>query len=200
MKLNVMFTIAAILLILIAIVSFLAPVLPALGATNAYGTFGMMIGAACMLSLGVIAWLVRNAEASKTRDALVLGYTLLFGLWAVESLVGQFGQFGALPAHNASWVIALIQAFIAVGFFMAGKSSMSKSASYASCIAPTSVVPHADECRALWSKAMCFLPNIGRPNHSPERTRPARDFRSIVVLAGPLTSRPLGSSTSARAI
>jgi len=129
MKLNVMFTIAAISLILIAIGTFLATVLPALGTTNAFGTFGMMIGAVCMLSLGVIAWLVRNAEASKTRDALVLGYTLLFALWAVVSLIGQFGQFSDLSGHKFSWLIALIQALIAVGFYTAGKSSMSKSAS-----------------------------------------------------------------------
>ena len=129
MKLNVMFTIAAISLILSAIGTFLAPVLPALGTTNAYGTFGMMIAAVCMLSLGVIAWLVRNAEASKTRDSLVLGYTFLFALWAVVSLIGQFGQFSELSGHKFSWVIASIQALIAVGFFMAGKSRMAKSAS-----------------------------------------------------------------------
>jgi hypothetical protein len=83
------------------------------------------VGAVGWLSLGVIAWLVRNAEASKTRDALVLGYTLLFAVWAIISLIGQFGPFAALPGHTGSWVIALI----AVGFFVAGRSSMSKSAS-----------------------------------------------------------------------
>jgi len=130
MKLNVMFIIAAIVLILLSLLSLLAPAAPAaFGVMDAGQYFAIMIGAVGWLSLGVIAWLVRNAEASKTRDALVLGYTLLFGLWAVVSLIGQFGQFGALPAHNASWVIALIQALIAAGFFVAGRSSMSKSTS-----------------------------------------------------------------------
>ena len=129
MKLNVMFIIAAIVLVLLSLLSLLAPVAPgALGVVGAAQYFSIMVGAVGWLSLGVVAWLVRNAEASKTRDSLVLGYTLLFGLWAVVSLIGQFGQFAALPAHNASWVVALIQALIAVGFFVAGRSSMSKSA------------------------------------------------------------------------
>ncbi|OGO70931.1 MAG: hypothetical protein A2Z37_02030 [Chloroflexi bacterium RBG_19FT_COMBO_62_14] len=130
MKLDVMFTIAAIVLVLLSLLSLLTPAAPAaFGVIDAAQYFSIMIGAVGWLSLGVIAWLVRNAEASKTRDVLVLGYTLLFGLWAVVSLIGQFGQFGALPAHDASWVIALIQALIAVGFFVAGRSSMTKSAS-----------------------------------------------------------------------
>ena len=34
-----------------------------------------------------------------------------------------------MPSNNISWVIGLIQGLIAVGFFMAGKASMSKNAS-----------------------------------------------------------------------
>src|SRR3972149_6087062 len=130
MKLNVMFVIAAIVLILLSLLSLLAPVAPAaFGAFDAAQYFSIMVGAVAWLSLGVIAWLVRNAEASKTRDALVLGYTLLFAVWAIISLIGQFGTFGALPGHNASWVIALIQALIAVGFLIAGRASMSAQTS-----------------------------------------------------------------------
>jgi uncharacterized membrane protein len=125
MKLNVMFTIAAIFLTLIGILSLLAPALPALGNTDANGNFGIMIGGAALLSLGVIAWLVRNAEASKTRDSVVLGYTLVFALLALISLYGQLN----IPDRNGSWAIGLVWVLIAVGFFMAGKSSMSKSAS-----------------------------------------------------------------------
>jgi hypothetical protein len=130
MKLNVMFTIAAIFLVLSSLLTLLAPLAPAMfGVVDAAQYFAFMTGAAGWLSLGVIAWFVRNADASKTRDTLVMGYTLLFGLWAVASLIGQFGQFGALPAHSASWVVALVQALIAVGFFVAGRSTMSKSTS-----------------------------------------------------------------------
>ena len=125
MKLNVMFTIAAVLLILIGILSLFAP--PAMfGTTDVAAAFSGKLGGVSWLSLGVMAWLVRNAEASKTRDSVVLGYTLLFALWAVVSVYGSFLD---MPNANISWIPALIQALLAVGFFMAGKASMSKGAS-----------------------------------------------------------------------
>ena len=124
MKLNVMFTIAAILLILLGILALFAP--PALvGTTDVATAFSGKLGGVSWLSLGIMAWLVRNAEASKTRDSVVLGYTFLFGLWAVVSVYGSFLD---MPNANISWIPALIQALIAVGFFMAGKASMSTSA------------------------------------------------------------------------
>ena len=78
MKLNVMFTIAAIVLILMGLFSFFAP--PALAGTDATAAFSAKINGVVSLSLGVMAWLVRNDRPSKTRDSVVLGYTLLFVL------------------------------------------------------------------------------------------------------------------------
>jgi hypothetical protein len=125
MKLNTMFTIAAILLIFVAIVSLFVP--PAmLGTTDASAAFEGKLGGVTWLSLGVMAWLVRNAEASKTRDSVVLGYTILFALLAVVSVYGSFLD---MPTAKISWGPALIWALLAVGFFMAGKASMSTSAS-----------------------------------------------------------------------
>ena len=121
MKLNVMFTIAAIVLILMGLLSFFAP--PALRGTDLSAAFSTKIVGVISLSLGVMAWLLRNAEASKTRDSVVLGYTLLFALWAAVSLYGVF--LVDMPAHNISWGPALIQALLAIGFFMAGRASMS---------------------------------------------------------------------------
>ena len=121
MKLNVMFTIAAIVMVLFAILSLFAP--PALAGTDPSATFSAKIIGVVLLSLGVMAWLVRNAEPSKTRDSVVLGYTLLFALWAAVSLYGVF--LVDMPAHNISWGPALIQALLAIGFFMAGRASMS---------------------------------------------------------------------------
>ncbi len=124
MKLNVMFTIAAILLVFMSVMAFFTP--PALaGTTDVAKTFDTKISGVLLLSLGIIAWLVRNAEASKTRDSLVLGYTILFVLWAVVSVYGSFLD---MPYAKISWIIGLIQALVSVGFFMAGKASMSKSA------------------------------------------------------------------------
>ena len=126
MKLSTMFLIGAIYLILVSVLSFFAPALPALvGDVDAGQAFVAKISAVQGISLAVIAWLVRNAGASKTRDAVVLGFTILFALWAAISLYGQF----ALPApqNQGSWVQAVIQGLIAAGFFMAGKASMSSS-------------------------------------------------------------------------
>jgi len=126
MKLNVMFTIAAVFLIFAGIESLFAP--PAmLGTTDATAAFSGKLGGVSWLAFGVMAWLVRNAEASKTRDSVVLGYTILFALWTLVSLYGV--TLSDMPSHNISWIPALIQALIAVGFFMAGKASMSKSTS-----------------------------------------------------------------------
>lgn len=121
MKLNIMFTVAAFFLTLIAILSLLAPAFPDLAKTDANGNFGIMGGGASTLSLGVIAWLVRNAEASKMRDSVVLGYTILFVLFALVSFYGQFFVLGG----DGSWVNGLVWILFAVGFFMAGRASLS---------------------------------------------------------------------------
>jgi len=123
MKLNVMFTVAAIVLILVGILSLFGGS-AMLGTADVTAGFVNKLAGSAWLTLGVMAWLVRNAEASKTRDSVVLGYTLLFALWTVVSIYGYF--LVEMPSHNISWVPALIQALLAVGFFMAGRSSMSK--------------------------------------------------------------------------
>ena len=121
MKLNVVFTIAAIVMILMGLLSFFAP--PVLAGTDPTAAFSAKINGVVLLSLGVLAWLVRNDGPSKTRDSVVLGYTLLFALWAAVSVYGSF--LVDMPSHNISWGPALIQALLAIGFFMAGKASMS---------------------------------------------------------------------------
>ena len=125
MKLNVIFTITAIVMILMGLLSFFAP--PALAGTDATAAFSAKINGVVLLALGVLAWLVRNAEPSKTRDSVVLSYTLLFALWAAVSVYGSF--LVDMPSHTISWIPALIQALLAIGFFMAGRANMSTSAS-----------------------------------------------------------------------
>lgn len=125
MKLNVMFTITAVVLILLGLLSFFAP--PALAGTDPTAGFSAKINGVVCLALGVLAWLVRNDGPSKTRDSVVLGYTLMFVLWSAVSVYGSF--LVDMPSHNISWGPALIQALIAIGFFMAGKASMSASSS-----------------------------------------------------------------------
>jgi hypothetical protein len=122
MKLNTMFTIAAIVMIFMGILSFFAP--PALRGTDPSAAFSAKIIGVILLALGLLAWLVRNDGPSKTRDSVVLGYTLLFALWAAVSTYGIF--LVDMPTHNISWGPALIQALLAIGFFTTGRTSMSK--------------------------------------------------------------------------
>ncbi len=125
MKLNVMFTIAAIVMILMGALSFFAP--PALRGTDPSAAFSAKIIGVVLLALGVLDWLVRNDGPSKTRDSVVLGYTLLFALWAAVSVYGIF--LTDMPNHNISWGPALIQTLIAIGFFVSGRANMSTNLS-----------------------------------------------------------------------
>ncbi len=126
MKLNVMFIIAAIYGIASGLFSLIAPAAASAG-TLTEGMPGMLFmivrffGVA-YIGLGLIAWLVRNAEPSKARDGVTLGLTVFFALHALTSLYGQFTD----TSVSNHWVMATVQALIAIGFFVAGRASMSK--------------------------------------------------------------------------
>ena len=77
------------------------------------------------LGLGVIPWLIRNADASKARNAAALGFTIYFALHALTSLYGQFTD----SSTSMHWVMATLQGLFAVAFFLASKASMSNNAS-----------------------------------------------------------------------
>ena len=130
MKLNLVFTVAAILLVIIGLAQLFAPAAMLAATTmdeSPSSGFLMTIRfvGVEMLGLGLIAWFVRNAEASKARDGVTLGFTIYFALHALTSLYGQFTD----TSSSMHWVAAAIQALLAVGFFVAGKASMSKSSS-----------------------------------------------------------------------
>jgi hypothetical protein len=130
MKLNVMFTIAAIVMTIIGLAQLLAPItmVGAAGIETSLSSAYLMtirFAGVELLGLGLIAWFVRNADASRVRDGVTLGFTIYFALHALTSLYGQFTD----TTTSAHWVVATIQALIAVGFFMAGRASMSTSAS-----------------------------------------------------------------------
>ena len=130
MKLNltVMFIIAAIYHIINGLLGLLVPPeamgVVINGSTPMFLVMTMKFWGVASLPLGIIAWLVRNAEPSKTRDAVVLGMIFFFVLETPVSLYGFFVDPGSphLP-------FALLEALIAVGLIIAGRSSMSKSAS-----------------------------------------------------------------------
>ncbi|MEW6241714.1 MAG: hypothetical protein AB1564_12985 [Chloroflexota bacterium] len=125
MKLIVMFTIAAVYGIAIGLLSLIAPAASSAG-TLTDGMPGMLFmivrfWGVAYIGLGLIAWLVRNAEPSKARDGVTLGLTVFFALHALTSLYGQFTD----TSVSTHWVMATGQALIAVGFLVAGRVSMS---------------------------------------------------------------------------
>lgn len=129
MKTSVVFTVAGILWMVLGLAMLLAPA--ALISASSGGSpaaprelMSARFAGVEMFGLGLIAWLIRNAEASKARDGATLGFTIYFGLHALASLYGQFTDFSA----TMHWVMAIIQALLAVGFFLAGQAGMSKSA------------------------------------------------------------------------
>ena len=128
MKLNVMFIIAAIYGLYAGLVGLLSPSFMgvAIASTPVFLIMTTRFWGVASLGLGVIAWLVRNAEPSKTRDAVVQGFTFFFALDALVSLYGQFVDPDPLSMH---WLFVVIEGLIAVGFFMAYRSSRATNAS-----------------------------------------------------------------------
>lgn len=126
MKLSTMFIIAAVYGFIIGVPALLLPqsmagssgVPASPGAYMVIRFFGV-----ANIGLGLIAWLVRNAEASKVRDAVSMGLFVFFALHALTSLYGQFTD----PSTSFHWVFAVLQGLIAVGFFLVGKANMSTS-------------------------------------------------------------------------
>lgn len=129
MKLNVMFIIAAVYGIGLGLFELLAPAAASAGALSASapGMLFMIVRfwGVSYIGLGLIAWLVRNADASKARDGVTMGFFIFFTLHALTSLYGQFTD----TSVSTHWIMAIVQGLIAVGFFMAGRASMSTSAS-----------------------------------------------------------------------
>jgi len=128
MKLNVIFIIAAIYGIVGGASSLLAPGAGAGDAVvndSGFAFMSMRFLGVAYIGLGLIAWLMRNAEPSKARNSVTLGLAIFFALHALTSLYGQFTD----TSVSNHWVMATVQALIAVGFFVAGKASMSVSTS-----------------------------------------------------------------------
>lgn len=128
MKLNVMFIIAAVYGFITGLPLILAPeTMASLGGLQLPSGMSMslrFLGVA-ELGLGIIAWLVRNAEASKTRDGVALGFTIYFALHSLASWYGQFTD----TTTTMHWTMASIQGLIAIGFFLSGRANWSKSGS-----------------------------------------------------------------------
>lgn len=127
MKPSILFLIAAVYLGLVGLGFLVAPgvlTFGALGATPAVIVAELRQYGGALLGIAVLNWVARNAEPSQARDGVFLGNTVGFGLVAVGGVLRQLS--GAVPV---GWIFVLINALIAVGFFMVGRANMSNRAS-----------------------------------------------------------------------
>lgn len=111
MKLNVMFIVAAIWTFFLGFYQLLAPELntsPPVSVPIATVSLGI-----ANLSIGIIAFLLRNIETSKTRDSVAMGFTIIFVLRALADFYSQ-----SLDPTDMFWISALTEALIAVGFLL----------------------------------------------------------------------------------
>jgi hypothetical protein len=127
MKPNLLFIVAAVYLGLVGIGFSLSPnlmiftPLPSgipdglIAELRQYG--GALIG------IAVLNWLSRNAEASRTKDAIFAGNIVGFGLVALGGVVRQMS--GAIAV---GWVFVLVNALFAVAFFVARRAGISDRA------------------------------------------------------------------------
>jgi hypothetical protein len=90
---------------------------------DAQATVLLRLVGALLGGLAVMAWTGRNAEPSKSRNAMVLGLTVLNGLAALAS------AWGALSGvyNYFAWGPVATFALCAAGFFLVGRASMPTS-------------------------------------------------------------------------
>ena len=76
---------------------------------------------ALLIGLGVMCWTARTAEASKARDALILGLTVVSGLFTVLSVLIGISN----AANWRIWAAAAFHALVTVLFIVTGRQAMS---------------------------------------------------------------------------
>ena len=126
LTLKVMLIIAAIYWILNGLGGLLVPVsfwVPGGASAPPFLVMALRFWGVASLALGVIAWLARNAEASKTRDAVVLGSIFWFALDAAVSLYGT-----TIDPASPHIPFAVVEAVIGAGLFLAFRSSRATNA------------------------------------------------------------------------
>ena len=128
MKPKLLLTLAAIYISMIGLLAILIP------ATTVYNinvdspdllNARLRIPHSLFFGLAVINWFARNADASKARDAIFLGNTVGFALWAILVALVALN-----PGYEPSgMVFVVINLAFTVAFFVVGRANMSTNAS-----------------------------------------------------------------------
>ena len=120
MSLDLLFTLSSIFAALIGLGALFAPAAFASGGSDA-ATLMMFRGfGGVFIALAILDWMARGAGASRARTGIVLGNIIGFLLAAIFT--------GLAVAKNGmtwEWVIVVISALLAIGFFFAGMGGMS---------------------------------------------------------------------------
>ncbi len=126
MTIKTLFSLYALVALIFCLGLFLFPAfwITLYGATpDAQAAVLLRLVGALFGGLAVMAWAGRKAEPSRSRDAMVLGLTVLNGLAALASV------WGALSGvyNYFAWGPVATFALCAVGFFLVGRASRSVS-------------------------------------------------------------------------
>ena len=126
MKPKLLFTLSVIYMGLIGLTVLISPVV-VMGldaGTSAHLIAQVRVQASLYIGIAVVNWFARNAEASKARDGIFLGNSVVFGLMAI-----LFGLLMFTGEPVTGWVIVVIDLLFAVAFFVIGRANMSTRAS-----------------------------------------------------------------------
>lgn len=128
MKINTVMSVYAIISAIFGVLLLLAPAMlislygPSLDA-QAEILYRFIGGTS--LGLAVMTWMGRDADASKSRDSMLLGLTVLNALSAIVAAMGALsGVYNTLAFAQAG-----LFAIFTIGFFLVGKANMSTSMS-----------------------------------------------------------------------
>lgn len=147
MSLDILFTVSSIYMALVGLGLLIFPDTLMAGALASSSLVLIDVMRGCgggFLGVAVMDWLARSAEASKARDAIVLGNTIGFISAAV------FGVFSVIHGYYPvyGWVLVVINALLAVGFFITGMSSMSSPAPTPVKASPAASKPAARQTKS----------------------------------------------------
>lgn len=126
MSLDILFAVSSIYMVLVGLGLLIFPDALMAGALASNSLVLIDVLRGCgggFIGVAVMDWLARSTEASKARDAIVLGNTVGFLSAAV---FGVFSVIHGYPVYG--WVLVVINALLAVGFFITGMSGMSTPA------------------------------------------------------------------------
>ena len=127
MKLNTLFSLYGLVAAMFCVGLILFPAfwITLYGATaDAQATLLLRLVGALFGGIAVMAWAGRNAEPSRSRDAMVLGLTVLNGLAAIVAVAGALSR----VYNQFAWGPVATFGLCAIGFLLVGRGSMSTSA------------------------------------------------------------------------